>query len=466
MKKALLILLILKISLSPSNLLSQDSLRPLSLENYLDIISETHPIARNADLERDMAEANLLKARGGFDPKLDIDIDQKYFDDKEYFDNSIANIKVPIWFGPDIKAGYELNEGTFLNPQNSVPDDGLAFLGLSLPLGRGLFYDSRRFEQQNAEIYRDAADFERQKILADLFFRARTRYFDWQGDFAIIKMLNQISQLAETRLEFVRNSHYAGDLPAIDTLESFANFRNRIIDANKQIAKYKNKIAKLSALISFDKEFEKIISDMKPQDQFGTPDTNELKAIVGEIENLNPELVLLNADLESAELSQKLARENLKPNLDVSYNILNNGNDYIALDTYNETNYKWNLQFQFPIFLRKERGEVQKTEVKIMQTQNKLSDKRAEINFKLNGILNQISYLIPVVQDFRNLSENYRRLLDAEFIKFQIGDSSLFKVNARENKLIEIEIKRIELEIELNKLEAEFYQVAGVTGIN
>lgn len=464
MKTLLLKILILSQILNLNDLFSQENTDQLTLDEYLQIIAETHPIARNADLALDMAEANLLKAKGNFDPKLDFDLDQKYYEEKEYFDNSIASVKVPIWYGPEFKAGYELNEGEFLNRQNTVPGDGLMFLGVSLPLGRGLFYDSRRLEQQTAEIFQDAAEFERQKILADLFFRARERYYDWQGDYLIIEMLNKISELAKTRLDFVRNSYEFGDSPAIDTLESFANFRNRIIDANKQIAKYQEKIAKLSAMISFDPDFLNLVENIIPADTTFLPDTTSMRQTLDRIAELNPEILILNADLQSAQLSQRLARENLKPNLNVSYNFLNNGNDYINFNEYNEANYKWNVQFQFPLFLRKERGEVQKTEVKIKQTENKLSEKNAEVTFKLRGILRQITDLYPVIQEFQILSENYQRLLDAEFIKFQIGDSSLFKVNARESKLIEIEIKRIEMQVEINKLEAEFYKIAGVTG--
>ncbi|MDC1068658.1 TolC family protein [Candidatus Kapabacteria bacterium] len=459
------LVLIIAISLNLNNVIAQDSNYVLDLNNYLDLILKSHPIAQNADLSIELADAKLLKSKGNFDPKLDLGIDQKYFDGKDYYSNSVAQINVPIWYGPKIKAGYELNDGTFLNDQNTVPDQGLAFLGLSLPLGRGLFYDSRRYEQQSAEIFQNAASFEKQKILADLFFRARVRYFEWQGDFRTIQVLNQISGLAAKRFDFVKQSYSAGDLPAIDTLESFVQYKNRIIDANKQIAKYKNKIAKLSALISFDPDFQTIISNLSPINNFNLPDTINLKELIVNINEQNPEIRLLLADLNSSNLNQRLAKENLKPNLELSYNILNNGNDYYALGTYSENNYKWNLDFQFPIFLRKERGELQKTSVKIKQTENKLAEKKAEIQFKLNGILNQISDLLPVLDEFQALSLNYRQLLDSEFIKYQVGDSSLFKVNTRENKLIEIEVKRIELQIEVNKLEAEFFNIAGITGI-
>lgn len=454
--------ILLLVLISQSSTFAQDSLNNLLLDEYLDIIIQTHPVARNADLEVEMRGAELLKTKGNFDPKVGLDIDQKYFDDKEYFDNSIAQIKIPIWYGPEIKAGYELNEGDFLNPQNNVPGDGLAFVGLSLPLGRGLFYDSRRFEQQQAEIFNEAAKFQKNMILADLFYRARSRYFEWQGSYRIIQTLNQITELAFDRFEFVKSAYTLGDMSAIDTLESYNQYRNRVIDLGKETAKYTNNIAKLSALISFDEEFNNLLSNIAPDLDANIIDTLDLISIIENIEEINPELALLKAELESVELSNKLARENLKPDLDVSYNLLNNGNNYNEFDTFNEANYKWNLSFNFPLLLRKERGELQKTSIKIELLKNKYADKKAEISFKLNGLLDQISQLIPVVEGFTSLRDNYRTLLDAENLRFQLGDSELLKVNIRENKLIEIEIKRIEEQIKLNILQAEFYKIAGV----
>ena len=92
----------------------------LTYEEYIGYVKKHHPIIKQANLILSSGEAKLLKARGGFDPKLTADYERKDFKDLEYFDNLDAKFKIPTWYGVELQAGYERNEGEFLNPQNFV----------------------------------------------------------------------------------------------------------------------------------------------------------------------------------------------------------------------------------------------------------------------------------------------------------------------------------------------------------
>ena len=74
-----------------------------------------------ANLVLNSGEAYLLKSRGGFDPKLEIDYNTKEFKDTEYYDLLNATFKIPTWYGIELKANFEENSGEFLNPQNFDP---------------------------------------------------------------------------------------------------------------------------------------------------------------------------------------------------------------------------------------------------------------------------------------------------------------------------------------------------------
>ena len=52
---------------------------------------------------------------------------------------------------------------------------------------------------------------------------------------------------------------------------------------------------------------------------------------------------------------------------------------------------------------------------------------------------------LSLTQNNESLIENYKRLLKAEEIKFSNGESSLFLINSRENKLLETQEKFLEL---------------------
>ena len=115
----------------------------LTLQEYLGFVKQYHPIVRQANLIVNQSEAKLLKSRGAFDPKIEVDYDQKKFKNTEYFDKLNATFKIPTWYGLEFKANFEQNEGAFLNPESDVPADGLYSVGVSLSLARGLLINER-----------------------------------------------------------------------------------------------------------------------------------------------------------------------------------------------------------------------------------------------------------------------------------------------------------------------------------
>ncbi len=58
----------------------------LRFNEYLGYVKKYHPIAKQAELQLGVGQANLMKARGGFDPKIEVDYNQKKFKGSEYYD--------------------------------------------------------------------------------------------------------------------------------------------------------------------------------------------------------------------------------------------------------------------------------------------------------------------------------------------------------------------------------------------
>ena len=63
---------------------SQNRRDTLNFEQYLQIVKAHHPFMQRAGLLPLQAEANLMMARGGFDPKVFADVSQKYFQGDQY----------------------------------------------------------------------------------------------------------------------------------------------------------------------------------------------------------------------------------------------------------------------------------------------------------------------------------------------------------------------------------------------
>ena len=91
----------------------------LSQETFLNLVRSFHPVARQAAIIVDRADANLTAARAGFDPVLSVDADRKTFDGKYYYEHVNPELRIPTWYGVEIAGGLERNLGDLLNPELS-----------------------------------------------------------------------------------------------------------------------------------------------------------------------------------------------------------------------------------------------------------------------------------------------------------------------------------------------------------
>ena len=83
-------------------------------------------------------------AGGQFDPTVASQYAGKTLGGTEYFHNCETQLRVPLWFGANVKAGFERGTGAFVNPENYTVPAGLSYVSVSVPLAQGLLLDERR----------------------------------------------------------------------------------------------------------------------------------------------------------------------------------------------------------------------------------------------------------------------------------------------------------------------------------
>ena len=158
--------------------LQAQEINTLDFRTYLGFVKKHHPIAKQAELTISVAEANLLKSKGGFDPKIEVDYDRKDFKDLEYFDILNTTFKIPTWYGVEVKAGFERNEGVFLNPERNVPEEGLYSAGISIPLAQGLIINERMAALKKAKLFREQSKADRDMLVNEILYNASLAYFN------------------------------------------------------------------------------------------------------------------------------------------------------------------------------------------------------------------------------------------------------------------------------------------------
>ena len=427
---------------------SQDLPPVLTEEEFLTLVATHHPLAVRAELQRDRARATLRMARGNFDPKLYGDFDQKFFKGTNYYRELEGGVKVPTWFGVELNAAYERNSGQFLSEDLTVPEAGLYAAGLTVSLGQGLFFDQRRAELQRAQIYQRATEAERQVLLNELLYDAGAAYWEWAGAQGAVGIYREAVVLAQTRYDAVVAGARLGDRPAIDTLEARIQVQNRQLSLESALLELANAQARLNALLWLDGVVPVELEDDTRPPVLSTVEVAPLPPVATDF--TNPELTRTQLKIEQLEVDERLQRELLKPRLDVKYNALLAGGVDLS-ENLSTSNYKWGVTFAQPLLLRKERGKLQLTQIKLSETQLELSDKSALLLAKVEQAQNEANITASQYALAGQNAQDYAQLLAGERELFRAGESFLFLVNSRETSYIDAQVKQVELLVKHRK---------------
>ncbi|HKK73860.1 MAG TPA: TolC family protein [Saprospiraceae bacterium] len=448
---------------------------PLQLNEYLDLVTANHPLVRQANLLNLEAEAYELKARGSFDPKLMANFDQKTFDGKDYFTVGQTELKIPTWYGVELKAGYNWAEGGFLNPEEELPAAGQAVLGLNVNLLQGMLIDQRRASLRQAQLLNQQNEQERRAMINEILIDANETYWDWVYAYNRLQIYEEAYRLAVTRFGALRESYIQGYKAAVDTLESSIQVQSRFTALQEAQLKLETARLKLSNYLWTSDDIPLELSPNVPapvledMDFLAIPRV-EIDSLRNQIFTQHPALQALNFKLDQLAVQNRLNREMLKPRLELSYNFLADGwnfNGYQSAEQGNlrnilTENYKLGLQFSFPLFLRKERANIALNEIKTQNTSFKLLQKRLSLQNKFGIYENTASTLLSQIEQYDAMVQNYRDLLAAENEKFRLGSSSLFLINSREQKLIESQEKLLKTQASFHKTRVAIRAVAGL----
>jgi outer membrane protein TolC len=108
---------------------------------------------------------------------------------------------------------------------------------------------------------------------------------------------------------------------------------------------------------------------------------------------------------------------------------------------------------------------LQQADLKLLDAGYGLQQKRLSISNKIQAYYTEWQTTINQLELYNQTVANYQALLAAELRKFSIGESSIFLINSRENKLIDAQLKLIKLQSTLPKLEAGVRWAAGQLGV-
>ncbi|MDZ4667906.1 MAG: TolC family protein [bacterium] len=436
----------------------------MSYKDFLENVKRNNPIARTANNFGEIGRIQYQAARGNYDPVLSGSAESKFYRSTSYYDVIEAGIKQPIFTSQYLKMGYEYGSGNYVNPEQATSSFGLPYVGLEVSLLQGMVIDKRRAEVLKSRSYVNYYQSEQNIILNNLLFESARFYFDWLFAEKQFALHSHFYNLAKFRLYGIEALAVSGERPTVDTIEAVIYMQSRMLDQQSAAIEKSKKLNELLNLnwkndfSPLDSSSNFIVTDSL--DLYYSKSRNLLLVLMLQDSLNNPIIDQYKAKQGVLEVDQRLKREMIKPRLDVSYNFLsNNANSYSPV--FSTNSYKWGANLSFPLLMRNARNEYKLATLNVKNNQNELNAKRNEITMKHRFYRQSVSVLLNQLENAERAVMYSKLLLEAERLKFDNGESSLFMLNTREGKLLESELKLAEYKLKFLQLHLSFIHLNG-----
>jgi outer membrane protein TolC len=440
---------------------------PFTINQLYYLVVKNHPVAKQAALLSENARQEIRLARGSFDPKLEASYLNKNFEGKEYYSILNAGVKFPTLFPINPTVGVENNTGQYLNPERYISetyDYTQFYTGVSIPLGRGLMTDDRRNALKQAQLFLELSEAEQVKMVNKLLFEVAKDYWEWYYTHYYYRITDLNVSIAQNIFDRVKANQQNGEVAVIDTVQASITLQQWSIERQEALLQVTNARIKASFHLwdSLGEPME-IPADYVP---VLTPEEDliTVEELLERASQQHPELLKVRVKVRQAETDQALAREYLKPVVNLNYYLLNQpfDPDWNTSLTLTE-NYKWGVDFSLPLFLRKERSKYQQTKLKLSNVSYEQKLMERDILNQVRATYNQLRTTQGVLSQQREMVKSYERLLAAELMNLDNGESDLFKITIQQEKLLQARAKYLKLLSSTEKLKAELFWAAGTS---
>jgi outer membrane protein TolC len=441
--------------------------KTLTEKDYISIVRKFHPVVKQADILLERAAAELTIARGGFDPLLYNNNEEKVFGNTLYYRYTNSELKVPTWYGIEVKAGIENVNGSFSDPQETLGKT--SYLGISIPLAKNLLMDKRRATLQQARLLGKQSKADRTLLINDLLNESLITYWDWVREYQIQQVIANAVKVNETRYGLVKIEFEQGNRAAMDTMEALAQLQSFRAMLNDATLRFINAGVELSNYLWQDGQTPYLLPSTVTPDTLWWNETSALKiptldSLLQAARIAHPKLQSIGFKLDALDIERKLKFQSLLPVVNFNGNLLNKGYNVTKGADLNflQNNYKFGFNIYIPLRFSEGRGEYRKTKLKIRETSLDQSMLYLQIDNKIKTYYNEWQNLVKQISINEDMYNNYRALLTGEELRITLGESTLFILNARENKALESLQKLMELRAKLFKTYAGVQWAAGL----
>ena len=457
-------------SFMPTMAQSDSAIQELTFIELSSQIKNGHPLLISAELADDLGRANLLAKRGAFDPQIDASRRGKDFVSKNYYLGENYELFVPVRGPLNIVVGSERGQGDFLSPENQTLSKQLQYVGVEVPLLRGLLTDLRRTELRKAFLGREQSFLERRIEILNLAQLIWTDYINWLISYEQYRSYQTGVSLSENRQKALKSLFQAGGCNGMDTLENHIQYQMFKANADLWFANTNKARLTLSRhLWAVDKVNEDgaflrplVIDPSIVPTQTGLDYLDSLFNTEFSFNKNFTEIPDLNwylFEIDKKSLDVKLKRQYLLPYANLKYQTLASGDWNFALSSGNQ---RFGIGVSSPLFLREARGNYQMSKIELTRSQMGFKFKAHELQTKIEAMQKQTNIYRSVYYQLKDIEEGYQTLYQMELEKFNSGDGTIFLLNTRENRYLTARIKTLEQKSKYFDSLIEYLRITGL----
>jgi outer membrane protein TolC len=432
----------------------------LTLDAFLDRVMRASPAARSLRLEDDRALAALLDARGGFDPYLTTGYEYKTEGDKDKLNVLRSGMVLPfdLPMSPNLTLDYRRGLGSSIDPSAFTSQIGETRFGVSFSPLQGLTTSKRRAALSKARLEPRRAEALQAQGRHRLLLDATRAFWTWVEARRILQVNRELLDLATRRRNLVIRQANAGETAAVDSVEA----KLAVVSREGKVAAARRKAEEARATLSvflWNADGTPSSARYDPPALPAPPTASDSATAATTALSQRPELKEIALKQQQMQVEQRLARERLRPDLKLEAQVVSYDDS-----PFDVNDVKLGFTIDQPLFFRGGRSEAERAEIETQALRFKRDLTQQKVRADVDAALVALRQSRRRVSAAERRVELARRLQQAEQRRFELGESTLFLVNQREQAFAEAREERVAARIAALQAYATYQWATGTIG--
>lgn len=425
------------------------------------------PLIEAARREAIVAEGKQIAAEGAFDLKLQA---ESMNQPQGFYQNyrQMAKAEQPLWMGGALFGQYRIGDGFFPTwyGERETNEGGEFKLGAAAPLFQNREIDQRRADILKADIQRAAVDPAVQQEILEAVRTASYVYWAWVAAGQAYMVTQELLETAEERNAGIARQVETGDKAVTELQQNERLIATREAKLVEVRRKLQGAAIKLSLFIR-DAEGRPVLPQFgQLPDAFPpvtAPDPEKLAADIELALQTRPELRAIAFERESVGVDLDQAQNEFLPRLDA---VIAASKDVGAPTSSKGDKTPFELEagvlFDVPLQRRKASGKTQSAQGKLTQLVIKQRFQENKISNEVRDAVVAIQAAYERIEKTRRGVELARKLVNAEYRSFQLGNSDLLRIALLEGQELESQLLEVDALLDYFQALADYRAALGL----